>query len=41
LAVSALPAGRTYPVYFAIDLAPGNNKLDLDKLFLGTVNVVR
>jgi len=41
LAVSALPAGRTYPVYFGIDMVPGNGAIDLDRLYLGATSIVR
>ena len=41
LATSVLPAGQNYPVFFAIDLAPGNGVLDLDRLFIGSVSVAR
>jgi hypothetical protein len=41
LATSSLPAGQTYPVYFAIDVTPGNGAIDLDRTFLGSVSVVR
>ena len=41
LAVSALPAGQTYPVYFGIDVIPGNGAIDLDRLFFAVVSVVK
>lgn len=41
LPVSVLPAGRSYNMFFAIDMIPGNNKLDLDRTYVGSVNVAR
>lgn len=41
LPVSVLPTGRSYNMFFAIDMVPGNSKLDLDRTFVGSVTVAR